>query len=161
MNAHWFDDDVIERRYGPFSGPVTEAARIAYQGPLPYPLLNEDDEHPIDVIVKCVATTAGGDEFRGYLTPLLQGMHPQGLSPHIFPSGIGLCLGELDAAQQATVLSRWRADVETALGRPLREVFPVTLTVPDGILPPAVPSRWSLSGLMYLANWRPQVVPFA
>jgi hypothetical protein len=123
-------------------------------------LLNEDEDHPNDVIVKCGATTARGDTFQGYLTPLLQGMHPHGLSPHIFVAGsIGLCLGVLDAVQQATVLPRWRTQVEAAFGQPLRELFPVTLTVPDGILPPAVPSQWSLPGLMYLANWRPQVVP--
>jgi hypothetical protein len=161
MNAHWFDEDEVVRKYGPFTQRrPDEASRIAYEGPLPYPLLDED--HP-DAVVKCVATTAGGHEFAGYLTPLLpEDRNLQGLSPQIFASeGVGLCHGELNAAEQATLFPRWRADVERAFGRPLRDIFPVTLAVPDGILPPAVPSRWSLPGLMYLANWRPQVVPFA
>jgi hypothetical protein len=161
MNGHWFDEDDVERKYGPFSRVVTEAARIAYQGPLPYPLLSEDDEHPRDVLVKCIATTASGVEFQGYLTPLMKGCDLTWLSPAIFtPGGVEtLCLGELDAAQQARVLPRWRAKVEANLGRPLRALFPITLTVPDGLLPPGVPAQWSLPSLMYLSGWKPQVMP--
>lgn len=160
MNAHWFDDNEVERKYGPFTERPTEAARIAYQGPLPYPLSDEDDEHPSHVFVRCVVTIRGGDEFQGYLTPLLAGEDLVRLYPQVFArETTWLCHGELSAAEQATLFPRWRAQVEAAFGRPLSELFPVTLMVPDGILPPAVPSRWTLPGLMYLANWRPQVVP--
>ncbi|HEX8910969.1 MAG TPA: hypothetical protein VF796_01320 [Humisphaera sp.] len=163
MNAHWFDEDEVVRRFGPFTRRVTEAARLAYQGPLPYPILQEDSDHPSDVIVKCLATTAAGDKFPGCLTPLLEEGDLTLLAPHVFtPTGAEpLCLGELDAAQQATVLPRWRADIEAALGRPLRDLFPMTLDVPEGILPPGAPSRWTLEGLMYRSTWKPQLVPLA
>jgi hypothetical protein len=163
MNAHWFDEDDVERKYGPFSRMLTEAARIAYDGRLPYPPLNEDDDHPSDVIVRCVAMTAGGDAFDGFLTPLKQDDDPVWLSPHVFtPKGLDtLCLGELDAAQQTIAIPLWRAGLEAAFERPLRAVFPLTLTVPAGILPPTVRTTWFLPGLMYLSGWKSQVVPFS
>lgn len=160
MNGHWFDEDDVERRYGPFSQSVTESALIAYEGPLPYPLLAGNDEYPSHVIVKCIATTAVGGEFPGYLTPLVRDDRLPRLSPHIFASGgTELCLGELNAAEQAMILPRWRSQVEGAFGLPLHSLFPITLSVPTGILPTAVPVRWSLPSLMYLTGRRPQVVP--
>ena len=141
----------------------SEASRVAYTGPLPYPLFADDGVHPDYPDIRCTALAPGNEQYRGYLEYAedLCGLYatvftPYGKRSHGRQSVI---LGEIPPARYEEVVPRWRDTVEAAFARPLSELFPMTLSVEPGLLPAEATTTWTLPGLIYFQNREQQVVP--
>ncbi len=165
MDGHFFDENLLAERYSVRATRITECARVAYTGPLPYPLLNEDDDHPGYIEVRCTARTPAGNQYEGFLTPMedVRFMDVTVFSPHgtRFHGPQAMKLGEIPQARYEEVVPRWRGGVEAAFGQTLSELFPMTLSVDPKLLPSGVTTTWTLPGLIYYQNGEQRVVPSA
>ncbi|HQY87490.1 MAG TPA: hypothetical protein PK402_02455 [Tepidisphaeraceae bacterium] len=163
MDGHWFDREVLAERYNVLAIKIHGCTRVAYTGALPYPLLDEDDDHPSYVDVRCTATAAAGNQYDGFLTPMenVRHMDITVFSPHgaRFNGQMPMKLGEIPLERYELVVPRWRNNVEAAFGRTLSELFPMTLSVDPKLLPPGVTTTWTLPGLIYYENGEQRVVP--
>jgi hypothetical protein len=162
MDGHFFDEDMLAERYGVPATKITECARVAYTGPLPYPL-HQDDDHPGYIEVRCTATTAAGNQYEGFLTPMgnLRYMSVALFSPHgtRFNGQQAMKLGEIPQSRYEIVIPRWRDAVKAGFGQTLSELFPMTLSVDPKLLPSGVTTTWTLPGLIYYENGEQRVVP--
>ena len=157
MDAHAFDDDDLVARYGRTG---TECARVAYEGsyPYPFPVPDHDTSRTAYIVVRCQFQFANGHSGVGTIVPTLVDMrsgqivltHPHFCVPHSDRSLV-LQIGSLSHQpdeMRRKVLDGAIQRFETHVGK-LKDIFPVEITIDEGLLSPNVPRSLTIPALTY------------